>query len=159
MILDYSSTLTYCPTNKREAAKKHNDVITIPNRDHCLVHMTKSKVEINHLKSFRFDYTFDEKASTELMYHYTAAPFIDTIFNGGNVTVFAYGKTFTMDGDLSSANTDYSHGVYAHTASDIFHRLSKPQYRSSIEMLVTFYEIYWGKVFDLLYDKKNAYVY
>ncbi|CAF4937105.1 unnamed protein product, partial [Rotaria socialis] len=34
MILDYSSTLTYCPTNKREAAKKHNDVITIPNRDH-----------------------------------------------------------------------------------------------------------------------------
>lgn len=32
--------------NKREAAKKHNDVITIPNRDHCLVHTPKSKVDL-----------------------------------------------------------------------------------------------------------------
>lgn len=49
--------------------------------------------ELNHLKSFRFNYTFDKKASTELVYHYTAAPLIDTIFNGGNVTVFVYGQT------------------------------------------------------------------
>lgn len=42
---------------------------------------------------FRFDYTFDERASNELVYRYTAAPLIDTIFNGGNATVFAYGQT------------------------------------------------------------------
>jgi kinesin family protein 2/24 len=109
---------------------------------------------------FRFDYTFDERTSNDLVYRYTAAPLIDTIFNGGNATVFAYGqtgsgKTFTMGGDLSAAKTDYSHGIYAQTARDIFHRLSLPQYRSSIEIFVTFYEIYCGKVFDLLNNKKR----
>ncbi|CAF0973884.1 unnamed protein product [Rotaria sordida] len=188
MILDYRSTLTYSPMtnsnlhheinqkdlricvairkrplNKRELAKKDNDVITIPNRDHCLVHVPKTKVDLTKYldnQTFKFDYTFDEKASTELVYHYTAAPLIETIFNGGNATVFAYGqtgsgKTFTMGGDLSSAKTDYSHGIYAQTARDIFHRLSQPQYRSSIEIFVTFYEIYCGKVFDLLNNKKR----
>jgi kinesin family protein 2/24 len=43
--------------------------------------------------SFRFDYTFDEKASNDLIYRYIADPLIDTIFNGGNATVFAYGQT------------------------------------------------------------------
>ena len=72
MILDYRSTVTYTPItqtnshqqqnnqkdlricvavrkrplNKRELAKKDNDVITIPNRDHCLVHVPKSKVDL-----------------------------------------------------------------------------------------------------------------
>lgn len=101
---------------------------------------------------FRFDYTFDERASNDLVYRYTAAPLIDTIFNGGNAIVFAYGqtgsstsiiiiivsverssivfailgKTFTMRGDLSSAKTDYSHGIYAQTARDIFDRFPLP---------------------------------
>jgi kinesin family protein 2/24 len=99
---------------------------------------------------FRFDYTFDERTSNDLVYRYTVAPLIDTIFNGGNATLFAYGqtgsgKTFTMGSDLSAAKT----------ARDIFHRLSLPQYRSSIEIFVTFYEIYCGKVFDLLNNKKR----
>lgn len=60
-----------------------------------------------------------------------------------------------MGGDLSAAKTDYSHGIYSQTTRDIFHRLSQPQYRSSIEIFVTFYEIYCGKVFDLLNNKKR----
>jgi len=60
-----------------------------------------------------------------------------------------------MGGDLSSVKTDYSHGIYAQTARDIFQRLSLPQYRSSVEIYVTFYEIYCGKVFDLLNNKKR----
>ena len=75
MILDYRSTLTYTPItnsnlhhqqqqqnhpkdlricvairkrplNKREIAKKDNDVITVPNKDHCLVHVPKTKVDL-----------------------------------------------------------------------------------------------------------------
>lgn len=72
MILDYRSTVNYIPItnsnmkdyqfnqkdlricvavrkrplNKREIAKKDNDVITIPNKDHCLVHVPKSKVDL-----------------------------------------------------------------------------------------------------------------
>ena len=60
-----------------------------------------------------------------------------------------------MGGDLSLTKIDYSHGIYVQTARDIFHRLSQPQYRSSIEIFVAFYEIYCGKVFDLLNNKKR----
>lgn len=61
-----------------------------------------------------------------------------------------------MGGDTSSsAKADYSHGIYAQTARDIFQRLSLPAYRSTIEIFVTFYEIYCGKVFDLLNNKKR----
>ncbi|CAF2040444.1 unnamed protein product [Rotaria magnacalcarata] len=145
--------------------KNSNLVLTslTSNKDHFLVHVPKSKVDLTKYldnQTFKFDYTFDEKASNDLVYHYTAAPLIDTIFNGANATVFAYGqtgsgKTFTMGGDLSSAKTDYSHGIYAQTARDIFHRLSQPQYRRSVEIFITFYEIYCGKVFDLLNNKKR----
>jgi hypothetical protein len=54
----------------------------------------KKQISLIPLKLlFRFDYTFDERASNDLVYRYTAAPLIDTIFNGGNATVFAYGQT------------------------------------------------------------------
>lgn len=72
MILDFRSTISYTPItssnmnqqqfdqkdlricvavrkrplNKREIAKKDNDVITIPNKNHCLVHVPKSKVDL-----------------------------------------------------------------------------------------------------------------
>ena len=72
MILDYRSTLNYTPIttsnmnhhqfdqkdlricvavrkrplNKREIAKKDNDVVTVPNKNHCLVHVPKTKVDL-----------------------------------------------------------------------------------------------------------------
>jgi hypothetical protein len=60
-----------------------------------------------------------------------------------------------MGGNLQLAKTDYTHGIYAQTARGIFQRLSLPQYRSSIEIFVIFYEIYCGKFFHLLNNKKR----
>ncbi|CAF3438872.1 unnamed protein product [Rotaria socialis] len=172
MILDYRSTLTYAPiTNSNlhhhETNQKDLRICVAVrkrplNKHHCLVHVPKSKVDLTTYldnQTFKFDYTFDEKVSNELVYHYIAAPLIDTMFNGGNATVFAYGKTSTMGGDLSSAKTDYSHGIYAQIARGIFHRLLQPQYRTSLEIFITFYEIYCGKVFDLLNNKKRLRVF
>ena len=39
--------------------------------------------------------------------------------------------------------------------SFVSHCLSLPQYRTIVEAFVTFYEIYCGKVFDLLNNKKR----
>jgi hypothetical protein len=68
---------------------------------------------------------------------HTAAPLVDTNFNGGNATVFVEGdtwsgKTFTVGDDLSSAKIDYSHGIYVQTARDIFHR---PLYHNIVHQL------------------------
>jgi hypothetical protein len=63
-----------------------------------------------------------------------------------------------MRGDSSIAKTDYSHGIYAQTARDIFHRLSLSQYRSTIETLVHFMKYIVAKF--LIYSMiKNVYMY
>ncbi|CAM4852099.1 unnamed protein product, partial [Rotaria magnacalcarata] len=63
--------------------------------------------------------------NNELVYHFTAHPLVQSLFQGNNPMVFAYGqtgsgKTYTMGGDLSQRDVDFSKGIYALTANDIF---------------------------------------
>lgn len=182
MIRDYRDQLTYkpitanddvvdhqiCvavrkrPLNKREAQRKDVDVVTIPSRDLTIVHEPKQKVDLtryleNH--TFRFDYAFDETATNELVYKYTAKPLVHTIFEGGMATCFAYGqtgsgKTHTMGGDFNGKTQDSTKGIYALVARDVFKMLRSPKYRNeNLIVNASFFEIYSGKVFDLLNDK------
>ena len=56
------------------------------------------------LNEFRFDYSFDETATNEIVYRYTAKPLVDTIFNQGMATCFAYGQTGSGKTHVSSKN-------------------------------------------------------
>ena len=47
----------------------------------------------NHSPISRFDYCFDEKATNELVYRYTAKPLVETVYQQGMATCFAYGQT------------------------------------------------------------------
>ena len=43
----------------------------MPNKDHCLVHLPKLKVDLTKYldnQKFRFDYSFDENTSNDLVY-------------------------------------------------------------------------------------------
>lgn len=150
------------PLNKREAQRKDVDVITVPSKDLTIVHEPKQKVDLtryleNHI--FRFDYAFDESATNELVYKYTAKPLVHTIFEGGMATCFAYGqtgsgKTHTMGGDFNGKTQDSTKGIYALVAQDVFKMLGSPKYRNdNLLVCASFFEIYSGKVFDLLNDK------
>ena len=150
------------PLNKGEHDKKEVDVITVPSKNQLIVHEPKSKVDLtkyldNHL--FKFDYTFDENCSNDVVYRYTAQPLIKTIFEGGFATCFAYGqtgsgKTYTMSGDVSRNNLNK--GIYAMAATDIFHLIASPKYKH-LNLIVTcsFFEIYSRKVLDLLNHKAD----
>lgn len=84
------------PINKKEISKKDIDVITMPNKDLCLVHLPKCKVDLTKYldnQKFRFDFAFDESTSNDLVYRYTAQPLVTNIFQGGNAMCFAYGQT------------------------------------------------------------------
>ena len=41
---------------------------------------------------FRFDYAFDETTDNEMVYKYTAKSLVQSIFEGGMATCFAYGQ-------------------------------------------------------------------
>ncbi|XP_072199627.1 kinesin-like protein KIF2C isoform X2 [Excalfactoria chinensis] len=150
------------PLNKQEINKKECDVITVPSKCVLLVHEPKQKVDLTkylETQTFRFDFSFDECASNEMVYRFTARPLVQTIFEGGKATCFAYGqtgsgKTHTMGGDFSGRAQNASKGIYAFASQDVFFLLSQPRYRSqNLEVYVTFFEIYNGKVFDLLNKK------
>lgn len=54
-----------------ENARKEVDVITVPNKEHIVVHEPKLKVDLTkYLENqlFRFDYAFDENADNEIVY-------------------------------------------------------------------------------------------
>uniref|UniRef100_A0AC34RAB0 Kinesin-like protein n=1 Tax=Panagrolaimus sp. JU765 TaxID=591449 RepID=A0AC34RAB0_9BILA len=147
------------PMSKSEIGRKEIDVVTIPNKDHAVVHQAQVKVDMTKYienQKFRFDYTFDENCHNEMVYKFTAKPLVQTIFNKGYATCFAYGqtgsgKTHTMGGDFHGKSQDCSKGIYALTAIDVFRMLQLPQYRNlGINVQCSFFEIYGGKVFDLL---------
>ncbi|XP_061859655.1 kinesin-like protein KIF2C isoform X2 [Colius striatus] len=150
------------PLNKQELLKKECDVITVPSKCVLLVHEPKQKLDLTkylETQAFRFDFSFDEFSSNEMVYRFTARPLVETIFEGGRATCFAYGqtgsgKTHTMGGDFSGRAPNASKGIYAFASQDVFLLLNQPRYKNRhLEVYVTFFEIYNGKVFDLLNKK------
>uniref|UniRef100_A0A8C2GCV7 Kinesin-like protein n=1 Tax=Cyprinus carpio TaxID=7962 RepID=A0A8C2GCV7_CYPCA len=150
------------PLNKKELTVKDLDVITIPSKDVVMVHEPKQKVDLTRYlenQTFRFDYAFDDTSTNEMVYRFTARPLVETIFERGMATCFAYGqtgsgKTHTMGGDFSGKNQDCSKGIYALAARDVFLMLKKTNYKKlDLQVYATFFEIYSGKVFDLLNRK------
>ncbi|XP_068427061.1 kinesin-like protein KIF2C [Clinocottus analis] len=150
------------PLNKQEVIKKEIDVVSIPGNGALFVHEPKQKVDLTKYldnQIFHFDFTFNETATNELVYNFTAKPLVQSIFEGGMATCFAYGqtgsgKTHTMGGDFMGRKQNSAKGIYALAAQDVFSYLDHGRY-AHLELAphVSFFEIYNGKVYDLLNKK------
>merc|ERR1719369_1800813 len=128
------------------------------------IHEPKSKVDLTKYldnQHFRFDYAFDENATNEMVYRYTAKPLVLNIFEGGMATCFAYGqtgsgKTHTMGGEFHGKTQDSKNGIYAFATKDVFKLLKSPKYKNNnLIVSCSYFEIYSGKVFDLLSGKSK----
>uniref|UniRef100_H0X9Q2 Kinesin-like protein n=2 Tax=Otolemur garnettii TaxID=30611 RepID=H0X9Q2_OTOGA len=155
------------PLNQRETTMNDLDVITIPSNNVVMVHESKQKVDLTRYlenQTFCFDRAFDDTASNELVYQFTARPLVESIFRKGMATCFAYGqtgsgKTHTMGGAFSGHAQDCSKGIYALVAQDVFLLLRNSTYEKlDLKVYGTFFEIYGGKVYDLLNWKKKLQV-
>uniref|UniRef100_A0A7N8XB92 Kinesin-like protein n=1 Tax=Mastacembelus armatus TaxID=205130 RepID=A0A7N8XB92_9TELE len=145
-----------------EIIRKEIDVVTIPGNGALLVHEPKQKVDLTKYldnQIFHFDYSFDETATNGLVYNFTAKPLVQSIFEGCMATCFAYGqtgsgKTHTMGGDFTGKQQNSAKGIYALAAQDVFTHLNHRKYaKLDVSAYVSFFEIYNGKVFDLLNNK------
>lgn len=155
------------PMNKKEISRKEIDVIAIPNKQTVILHEPKTKVDLTKYlenQQFRFDYSFDEAADNELVYRYTARPLVESIFERGMSTCFAYGqtgsgKTHTMGGEFQNRGLqDCTNGIYALAAQDVFYLLATKYKNEGFTVEAAFFEIYSGKVFDLLNKKAKLQV-
>ncbi|KAK7508095.1 hypothetical protein BaRGS_00000334 [Batillaria attramentaria] len=150
------------PMNKKELGRAEPDVLTVPNKENVMVHEPKLKVDLTKYlenQNFRFDYAFDEHASNDMVYRYTAKPLVESIFEGGMATCFAYGqtgsgKTHTMGGDFTTkGQQDCAKGIYCLAAKDVFRLLHSKYKKLDLVVGASYFEIYSGKVFDLLNKK------
>ena len=144
------------PLNQKELAKNDSDIITISSRSTLTVKELRSKVDLTKYieeHPFTFDLVYDETSLNENIYIETVRPMIEAAFNKAKVTCFAYGqtgsgKTFTMMGKENSP------GLYLLAAYEIFTLLQNREY-SGLSIWVSFYEIYCGKLFDLLNGRNS----
>ncbi|PAA88510.1 hypothetical protein BOX15_Mlig001281g3 [Macrostomum lignano] len=100
-------------------------------------------------RQFVFDRAFDCNSTQEEVYESTTKFLIDTVTNGYNATVFAYGatgagKTYTMLG------TDREPGIMYRTLEDLFNQMQKTSDDSVYKFSMSYLEIYNEQLRDLL---------
>ena len=154
------------PVSDKERIRKDHDSVT------CLhpavwVHSAKLRVDgitkyLDH-SSFAFDHAFDESTSTEEIYSHSTMPLVDFVCagGGGRATVFAYGqtgsgKTFTMGGIQTMVAEDlYLLLEEASKTNATMDATSSPCSLDDTAVYVTFFEIYGGRIQDLLNERKR----
>ncbi|KAF3612667.1 Kinesin-like protein KIF2C [Capsicum annuum] len=140
------------PLNKKEVARKEDDIVTVSENDCLTVHEPKLKVDLTayvERHEFCFDAVLDEYVTNDQVYRATVEPIIPTIFQRTKATCFAYGQT-------GSGKTYTMQPLPLRAAEDLVRLLHQPIYRSQkFKLWLSFFEIYGGKLFDLLGDRRK----
>ncbi|KAK4856029.1 hypothetical protein QYF36_013397 [Acer negundo] len=139
------------PLNKKELSRKEDDIVTV--FDNALtVHEPKLKVDLTayvEKHEFCFDAVLDQAVSNDEVYRVTVEPIIPIIFQRTKATCFAYGQT-------GSGKTFTMQPLPLRAAEDLVRYLHQPVYRNQrFKLWLSFFEIYGGKLFDLLSDRKK----
>ena len=145
------------PLNSKEISKGDQDILHLASSATLVVREQKLKVDLTKYieeHHFTFDGVYNEETSNQDLYISAIQPIVQASFQGAKVTCFAYGqtgsgKTFTMMGEGSSP------GLYLLAARDLF--FYRDQYFRNIKFTVSFYEIYCGKLHDLLNDRNQLF--
>ncbi|TKY54159.1 Kinesin-13A protein [Spatholobus suberectus] len=140
------------PLNKKELAKKEDDIVTVYDNAYLAVHEPKLKVDLTayvEKHEFCFDAVLDENVTNDEVYRVTVEPIIPTIFERTKATCFAYGQT-------GSGKTYTMQPLPLRAAEDLVRQLHQPVYRNQrFKLWLSYFEIYGGKLFDLLSDRKK----
>ncbi|PSS18221.1 Kinesin-like protein [Actinidia chinensis var. chinensis] len=140
------------PLNKKEVARKEEDIVTVCDSTYLAVHEPKLKVDLTayvEKHEFCFDAVLDEHVTNDEVYHVTVEPIIPIIFQRTKATCFAYGQT-------GSGKTFTMQPLPLRAVEDLVRLLHHPTYRNQrFKLWLSFFEIYGGKLFDLLSDRKK----
>ncbi|KPA79080.1 putative MCAK-like kinesin [Leptomonas pyrrhocoris] len=139
---------------KRPIPDPEMDIVETPS-PLCIVNEPKVKYDLSRYTdrhTFTYDEVFGDQCNNATIYERCCRPLVENVFNYGNATCFAYGqtgsgKTYTM---LGSAKEP---GLYAIAAREIFARANS----LSAAVVVSFYEIYGRKIFDLLNNRERLF--
>ena len=142
-----------CSMNNRE--KEEHSTICVE------VDQTNNTISINspkhETKTFQFDFVYPMESTQKEVYNQVAFPIVDSIFQGYNGTIFAYGqtgcgKTYTMMGVTNDPNL---RGVIPNAFEHIFNYIKNEETTKKFLLRCSFVEIYNEEVRDLLISNKK----
>ena len=140
------------PLSQKEINNDDIDCISVIN-PRTIVHECKVQVDgiTKYIEDheFYFDNSFGENDDTNIVYRCTISPIINLILNQGIVTCFAYGQT-------GSGKTYTMKGIENLAIDDLYHESSKMG--NKFDFYISFFEIYGGRLFDLLNNKNKLQV-
>ena len=141
------------PLSKKEISNGEIDCISCLNPK-VVVHECKIKIDgiTKYLEDheFYYDNAFNENESTEEIYGYTIEPMINLVLKKGIVTCFAYGQT-------GSGKTFTMKGIQNLAIESLFQESQK--LKKKFEFFISFFEIYGGRLYDLLNNKNKLQVF
>mmetsp|Transcript_4239 Transcript_4239/g.13499 ORF Transcript_4239/g.13499 Transcript_4239/m.13499 type:complete len:589 (-) Transcript_4239:126-1892(-) len=139
------------PMNKKEEIQKQMDVVVVEDDKKTLtVYEPRTKVDLTKYveqHQFKFDEVLAEDTQNEYVYTSCVQPVVQTIFGKGKATCFAYGQT-------GSGKTHTMEPLPMRAAHDILRTLQDPEFHH-LSLWVSNFEIYGGKVFDLLNGRRK----
>uniref|UniRef100_A0A182NL95 Kinesin-like protein n=1 Tax=Anopheles dirus TaxID=7168 RepID=A0A182NL95_9DIPT len=144
------------PMNKREQQSNCKSVIQI---DNALVNLDNPNDSNAPQKSFQFDNAYGYAATTENIYSDICYSLVESVLEGYNATIFAYGQTgcgksHTMQGttyNLSAADPNNANniGIIPRSFEHIFEAIALANEMRYL-VLVSYLEIYNETIRDLL---------
>ena len=146
------------PLNERELNTTGNELcVNFKNEKTCCVSgINKATGQVEPL-DYTFDATFDPTVNQVQVYTTAVEPIVESVLDGYNGTIFAYGqtssgKTHTMLGE--DIESEEHRGIIPRMVKGIFAKIIAAPEDIEFSMRVSFIEIYNEKIRDLLDPKK-----
>lgn len=144
--------LVLCPPKQSAYFCRQNYRVFDPPEDNPVQKFSRSVVPMGKKvkdQVFAFDRVFDENATQTEVYEATTKNLLDSVLDGYNATVFAYGatgcgKTHTITG------TSQQPGIIFLTMQELFEKISERNEDKQTEITLSYLEIYNETIRDLL---------
>lgn len=138
------------PLSSQEIASGHSKIVHMrPQRGQ--IELKNPKEQDEPTKDFTFDAIYDENSTQSDLYEETFRDLVDSVLNGYNATIFAYGqtgtgKTHTMEGKSSDPE---QRGVIYKCIDHIFEHMAASHNQEYL-VRASYLEIYQEELRDLL---------
>lgn len=143
------------PLNSKEKANGSQSIIEV-DRELNQISIMNLKTQVP--KTFAFDAVYETNCTQQSVYDETAFPLIESVLEGYNGTIFAYGqtgcgKTFTMVGDPSVPELK---GIIPNSFAHVFGYIGDADTRNCFLVRISYSEIYNEEIRDLLNYDPNS---
>jgi kinesin family protein 5 len=139
-----------------------NDKEKISTKDISVEFLDQQQISIksaaeNNIYKFSFDKIFDMSCAQQEVYDTAAKPIIDSVLEGFNGTIFAYGqtssgKTHTMQGVIDNPEKE---GIIPRMIRNVFNHILHAGEEMEFTVKVSMVEIYMEKIRDLIDPSRN----